>query len=226
MRMLHTNIPLRDCRKRQPDSRAQIGDVAELANGRLVARCLFSFGDGSGAYGCRDYSSDETLDTAPIIVSPTDWSRWMDHELNRRPAWYRPLEAKQFLSAAECEYAEFRKAYPCTAAFIELPKPPARAMLFDVGHIVYDYQRMDAKRCCSLVERHTVGDFGEHGKYDDASLTEEELFCLVEQPIVLQNKAAIASQSGAIRSRFGAVDIVTVRSPRGTRTLIRCANDD
>jgi hypothetical protein len=80
-----------------------------------------------------------------------------------------------------------------------------------------------------FVDRHAGGSFGAYGEYTDVPVTDSELWTLSEQPIVVANRAAIGSRSGAVRSRFVltdvghmCVDVLTVLSPaRGPRTLMK-----
>ncbi len=248
MELLKTGVVLHDPRKREPGSRPQLGDVAHLASGRLVARCRAVFEDGTAAYGCRDYSPDERPETAPRCPTPRDWSAWIDHEASRVPDRYRELRPTDFLSEAELEFARFRREWRHVSAAIGLDAPPAMRTLFKVGKVVYATRYgagpdSDNPRWIlttydiawrRLLERHTAGDFGLYGQYDDAPLTDEEVFTLAEQPVVVVNKHAIATQSGPIRSRFvlpdamqrekgkvAVVEVVTQLSPgRGPRTLM------
>jgi hypothetical protein len=244
MRVLQTGIVLYDRRKGGPSGPAQTGDVAELASGRLVARCHFDFGDGTGGSGCRTYDQGELPETAPCIPAPTNWGRWIDAELNRHPGQYRGLGPRDY-DREIAEVKKFRGEWPLITArlaeVLDLGALPTA--LFGLGQILWadtgvflaGYS-IDWRQ---LADRHASGSFGCHGEYSDTPVTEEQLWTLGEQPILVANKVAIAAKSGAVRSRFvlpkartqddrklGAVDVVTVLAPRGPRTLMSTAYVD
>jgi hypothetical protein len=216
--------------------RPQVGDVARLAGGRLVARVRFEFEDGTRAYACRDYDPSENPETAPLCAAPMDWSREIEAELNRRPGCYRQLEPRDY-ERERLEFAKFRVEWPFTAKriaeAIDLEASAAPADLFDLGLTLYPYQDQGTWR--RFADRHAAGDFGLYGAFSSAPLADEELWTLAELPIVVGNRAAIAAKSGAIRSRFPVgrtesrspekpqlkvVDAVTVLSRGGPRTLL------
>lgn len=222
MEVLARNVTLVDDRKRNPQGRALVGDVAKLEGGRVVARYPCTFADGTAAYACRDYSLDGDRPVLAGGATPKDWGEWMRVERERRQG-YRVLGSRDFLPAAELEYADFREQFPHTAAFLRLPVPAPRSPLFDVGRV--DYPSQFGAECRELLQMHDSGNFGAYGTYDGANLTDEELWTLVEQSVLTVNKASIASRVGPIRSRFhlpaGRVfALVTVLSPRGPRTLM------
>jgi hypothetical protein len=254
MQVLKENIVLLDRRKREPQSRAQVGDVARLESGRLVARCRFQFDDGTHAYAIRDYDPGETPESAPSFVSPTDWGRYIDHEINQNPGRYRRLEPRDY-DRERAEVVRFRREWPIVSKRIEeaidLCVTAAPAALFDLGSTLWanqgvgmpDYD-IDFR---GFADKHAAGDWGTHGKYDPAPLTEEESWLIGSQSVAVQNRAAIAARSGAVRSQFvlfderdgkkasdytpgkprlAVLEALTVLAPRGPRTLVRTGSVD
>jgi hypothetical protein len=226
--------------------RVQVGDVAKLTSGRLVARCRFDVGDGTSAYTCRDYDLGEVPETAPVCAAPTNWDRWIDEEMNRHPGQYRQLGPRD-CERERAEFAKFRAEWPAVAsriaAWIDFEVSPAPADLFCLGTVLYPFQSPGVN-WRGFVDRHAGGEFGAYGKYDPAPLPEEALWTISEQPIGVANRAAIAAKTGPVRSRFvlgdkrlpqgvlpqrpqlAVVDVLTVLSPRGPRTLMKAHSVD
>ena len=229
MEVMGNNVTLLNDRKRNPQSRPIVGDVARLEGGRVVARHPIVFSDGTSAYAIRDYNLGVDPPTLSGGATPKDWSEWMRRQRERRPGNYRELGPREFLPKDELEFADFRGRYPHTAAFMGLPEPQPRSPLFPVGpvHFPFEHFNIEWRR---FLGRHDSGDFGIYGDYKAAKLSDEELWTLAEQSVLSQNAAAIAAKSGPIRSRFRdsgrVVALVTVLSPRGPRTLITVESAD
>jgi hypothetical protein len=224
MEILASNVTLVDDRKRNPQSRAIVGDVAMFESGRVVARYRTTFGDGTSSYACRDYRLDGDCPVLSGGAVPKDWSTWMREELERGQGAYRLLHEGDHRSAKELEFADFRRRFPHTAAFVNLPVPVSRSPLFEVGQVRIPSRWPDID-WHHLLSEHDSGVFGIYGKYDHTPLSDEELWTLAEGSVLNMNKAAIASQSGPIRSRYRlspsrTVAVVTVLSPHAPRTLI------
>lgn len=230
MKILQTGIVLQDLQKKNPQSRPLVGDLACLKGGRFIARFRLNFSDGTCAWALRDYALDRDPPELLAGVTPKDWSLWIKDEIERGQGSYCELGPRDYLPADELEHADFHKQFPHTAAFLKIPLPPSRSTLFPVGRVHYPRHWCDVE-WRRLLQRHDSGDFGVYGKADGAPLSEEEEWALAEQEVRIQNKAAIAAKSGAIRSRFllpGAprarvVTVVTVLSPSGPRTLMAAA---
>jgi hypothetical protein len=250
--ILHTNIVLHDPRGRQPDGRPQIGDVARLASGRLVARVGFDFEDGTRSHAVRDYYPDVQPAAAPACVSPKNWGRWIDAELTQSD--YRALGPRDY-ERERAELTRFRLEWPYVSARLEaaigLDPSPVPRSLFELG-LVRWANKAKAPISISdhtipwrdLVERHAAGSFGINGQYDATPVTDEEAWTLSELPIAVANRVAIQRASGPILSRFilpdadvppasregtkrVVVDVVTVLAPKsGPRTLMTTAHVD
>jgi hypothetical protein len=228
MELLQHNVVLQDNRKRNPQSRPVVGDVARLDDGRVVARYRIDFQDGTSATACGDYALDDDPPTLRNVATPTNWTQWMGCEIEKAQGLYRQLGPNDFVPADSIEFASFRKTYPHVAAFVHLPTSAPRSPLFDVGpvQIPWHWHDLDWRQ---LLHRHDSGDFGIYGKYDDAPLSEEEVFTLSKQPVLTVNKATIAARSGPVRSRYHLsqyriVSVLTMLSPRGARTLMVADN--
>jgi hypothetical protein len=229
MEVLETNVTLIDDRKRNPQSRAIVGDLARLDSGRVVARFRLRFEDGTTPWACRDYALEGERPVLSGGGTPKDWSRWVTDEIEKGQGQYRRLEPHEFVPAASIEFASFHKVYPHVAAFLNIPTQAPRLPLFDVGpvHIPRAWRDIDWRQ---LLHAHDSGDFGLYGKYDDSPLTDEDLWLLSERPVVTGNKASIAAKSGPIRSRYHLkgriVTVVTVLTPRGASTLMTADRAD
>ena len=236
MKILQTDATLEDRRKKNPQSRPLVGDLACLKGGRVVARYRLNFSDGTTAWALRGYALDrdppELLTTG---ATPKDWWLWISEEIERGQGRFRELGPHEFVPADELEHARFRELWPHTAAFLKTPLPPTRSPLFPVGRVHYLSGWFDIE-WRRLLQRHDSGDHGVYGKADATPLTDEEAWALAEQPVLVQNKAAIAAKSGPIRSRFPVADasgrqsrivaVVTVLSPRGPCTLMTATGAD
>jgi hypothetical protein len=231
MEIVQTGVTLYRPAKGRPGG-PQVGDVARLASGRLVARYRFDFDDGTRAYACRDYDPGENPETAQQLVAPTNWNRWIDAEVNRYPDRYHSLEPADY-ALERAEIRKFQREWPHLAArlaeVIDLAVIPVPTTIFELGPVLSESRGSKWRR---LTDQHAAGSFGLYGEYDDSPVTDEELWTLSEQPILVANKAAIAANSGPVRSRFllgnekvedktkhVVADIVTVLSPRGPRSL-------
>lgn len=230
MKILQTNGLLQDLRKRNPQSRPLIGDIACLKGGRIVARYQLKFSDGTTAWAVRDYALDRDPPELLAGATPKDWGRWITEEIERGQGRYRELGPRDFVAAAELEHADFHQQFPHTAAFLKIPRPPSRSPLFPVGRVHYPAQ-WSGVEWRRLLEQHDGGDFGVYGKSDGVPLSDEEEWALAEQEVRIQNKFAITTKSGPIRSRYHLpssriVTVLTVLSPGGARTLMTADQAD
>ena len=80
-----------------------------------MARCRFSFEDGTSAFGCRAYMLGEDPSRAEPIAAPTDFSRFIAHELNRVPGRYRSRGGINSWPPLNSSLRDFKRQWPHVA---------------------------------------------------------------------------------------------------------------
>ena len=164
--------------------------------------------------------------------SAMDWLCKIDAELNQQPGLYQLIDPRKVH-----EFTRFWREWPCVAAAIGLEEPSPLATRFEVGEVLRPTLRLfprghgawlDPRNAIAdhidwreILDEHATGSFGLYDKCE---------------PILVENKAAITTRSGVIRSRFvlsdslqtaarkkekqAVADVVTIFSQRGPRTLM------
>jgi hypothetical protein len=200
------NVLLSDQSATQGVNCRLFGDVARLSTGRLVAR----WGDAEKGYACMTYNPTAVRSQVTCGL-PTQYSVTPHDHL--AAGWHRMGESLQ-----EKEVARFRQEWPHVADRLELHGTVGPHQFFAAGATHYPKAAHggsfteDAWR--GYVVGHCGGYFGIHGAHATTPpVTLDELWTLPEQPIEIQNRAAI------VASRAAYIDTVPINAgPRVVRS--------
>jgi hypothetical protein len=200
-----------------PDKkRFTCGSVAQLSDGRLMARSTTSDSAGNPLYHYGDWDdekkqSDHTDSRDPIRDLDRTIAafahRFGTHVLDLNPP---PSEAERFI-------IQWPEIGPTIVSKLGLKLPKRPVFLFSPGHVEYPKAGVDPRE---FFERHVTGDHGDQGKCDPTPLSAEEQFLIGLLPIARQNDHAIQSGRGLVRSRYGRYEAVTVMSPARRTTFV------
>lgn len=217
------------------------GDVARLSDGTLSARWATPLSDGTPATSSAPYDPLADAATVRLGARPFDGAAFIAAQLESKLGGYHSLGP----DADEQEVIRFRKEWPHVADRLCLDGPLLSFRLFDPGPVSYPKGPGAPDFWRAFIERHCSGDHGRNGEYDSKPLAADQEWTIDSQPVDVQNRAAIASRSGVVRSRFEiaadeqphfakatgssrrvVVDVLTVMGRSGPRTLCTLANVD
>jgi hypothetical protein len=195
---------------KSPGEYAIHGDVARVGD-RLIARFSIIGSDGTMLLGFRPWEPEE--DVSKTSLTAVDWAARLRYAMGRSPSGFHAL----LPSKEALDMARFKNEYPTIYPAIEKQLGAAAngpPRVFDPGAIQYPKSTegvsFGQEWWRSWVEMHATGNFGGYGKFDGTALTESVLWTIDEQPLSVQNAAAIAraraGRSGAVQSRFGPLD--------------------
>jgi hypothetical protein len=176
------------------------GNVARLADGRLRARYFFTMCDGDRAAAVSPWSEGDGT-AQQLCSAPCDW-RARIRSLVRDTAQWATLNPVP----EDSEIESFRRAWPKISDHIGLSPtlPPFR--FFSAGRITVTTAAPPAmfpqERWWEFIDRHCGGDFGDYGTYDEVPVTDETIWTIAEQPVSIQNSAAISSGAGTVISQY------------------------
>jgi hypothetical protein len=216
-----------------PDKREIVsGSVARLVDGTLLARSMSRDLDGSilWSYGLYDAEADRAaLD--PPWFKPNSFYRAKIAELEFNPGLHTMEPA-----ASNGDYAAFARDYPDVAKKLGIHPLAAAPGLFQTGTVQFpkfSVPRLDDQPIRDgsdgwryFHDLHRSGNFGELGQHSpNEPLSDEEWFLVGRLSIARANDAAIASQSGCVRSRYAVpghhpLHVLTILAGPSTRTLM------
>jgi hypothetical protein len=179
------------------------GEIAHLPNRGRVARWASRFPSGVVDFSYRTDPAEvdvqqETLhiaaDETGVVLAALEQAR-LDAKRRMTTVELTPLEIERDRFAAQ---------YPLVAEFLQVSRArPHR--LFEPGPC---WRPTAFNPACGEIEwaahrdRHTAGEWGDHGSFDPAPLTAEEIWSISLQPAAVRNRHTIATGQGVIRSRY------------------------
>lgn len=195
-KLLHRNIILQDRRRQEPINPAALvrGDVAQLSDGRIMARW-------SG--GSFPWSEDHDV-SRPLTQPGSTAEERIDAELSRAgDTGYGHLELTE--SDIVAEVRKFRATFPelAQAIGVDEPDPPSSSWLFAPGKIRIPMTRSGEPPpdWRSYLERHLAGDWGLDGAFLGDPLSLDQVWTIDHQLPAVQNRMAIDRRTGVVRSR-------------------------
>jgi hypothetical protein len=175
------------------------GTVARLADGRKRYRYLQPGRDGTPCAGFGDWSESDDLTVARAI--PVDWPGKI-RGLIESPSVIR----NQLPPPDTLELDRFRAAWPVLAARLNIVPDAPPMQRFSSGPVFYPAASIGVSLCAEWwrpwVLKHCAGQWGLNGEWQAMTLSQDQLWTLDEQPMHIQNIAAVTTGSGAVLSRF------------------------
>jgi hypothetical protein len=227
--ILHRNIAL-SC----PNGRGLVlyGDVARLSSGEL--RCRYPTKGVDGNFVTYDrWHPDDNIER---VVRPHgyDWAAWA------RTKRQTIAQAWELVPRTEPpDLLKFRREYPTVAKMQKIDVAAVVTRVFEIGK-VFVSGGFGPDFWHSVIDRHaSEADFGANGQFaGSAPLTDETFWTLETASILVQNAAAIQSQTGAVQSRYrlegeyermckrhdmvNVANVTTVFSRSGSTTVAWC----
>jgi hypothetical protein len=201
-KIVKENIILEDHRAGGPWGRKMpvFGSVAQLDDGRLIARYRTTSVSGEPTWGTRPYDPQEDPTLCSCLPPAIDWVAWIDRNLERPPGW-NVLDLRDD-ETLECE--RFLAAWPRIAFKLGIGQATPPATLFDVGVVQVPRLAIDPVLFRQLVNAHaSTGGHGAYGRHQDTpEPTESQMWTLDEQSPAIVNLVSIRTRSGVVRSRF------------------------
>jgi hypothetical protein len=195
--------------------------------------------DGSTAYGYDKFELDPHLQIDSPNPTPPLHTKDFDREIERiRHQTLETYRARDYRAAAAEFERVWKEIHPTFDILRDFPAPVFCAGLVHFAARPKPPRDCDRNWLFARVHDHTLGNFGEHGRFDPTPASEEESWALGLLPLTRQNSLAITRGTGRVESvfllsedrqiewnkertfqkDFAALKIVTLLRPSGNRT--------
>lgn len=217
------------------------GDVAQLSDGRLMARVAGKDIDGETIYAYEEWAADANART-DFAAAPRRDAQYFGHALTE--LGYAGTISQTDLRT---ELTRFGKEYPQLLALLDLEREHP-APKFDPGICSCPTRTnapfwFDMGRSRHILDQYASGDWGNWG-VGDFSMTEEEAWLTNSLPRARANVVAILRRSGVVKAQYplqphlqaqwdehfksnyrthkpGAIEFMTLVRPSGNKTIAR-----